>query len=218
MKLKAPATLPNTPAIVTGTKEKPLAGRHICLDAGHGGVEEPGAVFEFGDGRLLREADVTLDVTRALRAWLIADGATVTMTRTTDTYLGLDERAAICNASGADITVSMHLNGFRDPFHNGALALFLKLIDRRLAERLAAALYAGLSKNAPSGRFLNYGAQEFDGRVLLRTTMPAVIVEPVFLTNPAEARALLATTAQAESRRNQIVLETYRGIRAYFGQ
>jgi N-acetylmuramoyl-L-alanine amidase len=216
MKLKAPATLADAPA--AATKPGPLSGRRICLDAGHGGVEEPGAVFEFDNGKLLREADVTLDITRSLRAWLVADGAAVTMTRSGDTFLGLDERAAICNISGADITVSMHLNGFRDPVFNGALALFFKMIDRRLADRLAAALQTGLAKNAPAGRFYNFGSQPFEGRVLLRTVMPAVIVEPVFLTNPGEARALLATTAQSDSRRNQIVLETYRGIRAYFAQ
>jgi N-acetylmuramoyl-L-alanine amidase len=219
MKLKAPATLAGaTVAAAVAAKPGPLSGKRICLDAGHGGVEEPGAVFEFDDGRLLREADVTLDITRSLRAWLVADGASVTMTRSGDTFLGLDERAAICNISGADITVSMHLNGFRDPAFNGALALFFKMIDRKLADRLAAALQAGLAKHAPAGRFYPFGSQEFEGRVLLRTTMPAVIVEPVFLTHPGEARALLATTAQSNSRRNQIVLETYRGIRAYFGQ
>lgn len=216
MKLKAPATLADAP--VAAAKPGPLSGRRICLDAGHGGVEESGAAFEFDDGRVLREADVTLDITRSLRAWLVADGASVTMTRTGDSFLGLDERAAICNVAAADIAVSMHLNGFRDPVYNGALALFFKMIDKRLAEKLAVVLQNGLIRSAPAGRFTNFGAQPFEGRVLLRTVMPAVIVEPVFLTNPGEARALLATTAQSDSRRSQIVLETYRGIRAYFAQ
>jgi len=122
----------------------------------------------------------------------------------------------VCNAAGADIAVSIHLNSVSSPAYNGALALFFKLIDRRLAERLAVALQTGLSRNAPGNPFTNFGAQYFEGRVLLRTTMPAVIVEPVFLSNPGEARALLALTSQANSRRNQIVLETYRGIRSYF--
>lgn len=193
-----------------------LGGRRICLDPGHGGREESGAVFDFGDGRLLREADVTLDLARTLSAWLQADGATVTMTRTADTYLGLNERATICNAAAADIAVSLHLNGIDNPAWNGAMALFFKAVDRRLAERLAGTLHLGLSRNAPGQPFTDFGAQRFDGRMLLRTTMPAVIVEPVFLTNPGEARALLAPTSQPNSRRNQIVLETYRGIRMYF--
>lgn len=218
MKLTVPAAPPAVTAGPGAAAAGPLAGRRICLDPGHGGAEEPGAVFDFGDGKVLREADVTLDVARTLRGWLLADGAAVTLTRTSDVYLGLDERAAVCNAAGADIVVSIHLNGGSNPAWNGALALFFKSIDQRLAERLAVALQAGLARNAPGLPFTAYGAQPFEGRVLLRTTMPAVIVEPVFLTNPAEARALLAPTVQGNSRRNQIVLETYRGIRMYFGQ
>jgi N-acetylmuramoyl-L-alanine amidase len=212
--LTLPPALPLAVAVPTG--KGPLAGRRICLDPGHGGIVEPGAVFDFGDGRVLREADVVLDIARTLRAWLQADGAAVTLTRTEDRYLTLDERAAICNSAGADIAVSLHLNGGDDPAWNGALTLFAKLIDRRLAEVLAVALQNGLARTAPGRPFYAFGARPFDGHVLLRTFMPAVIVEPVFLTNPAEARALLAPTSQPDSRRNQIVLETYRGIRMYF--
>lgn len=212
--LTLPPVLPLAVAVPAG--KGPLAGRRICLDPGHGGAIEPGAVFDFGDGRVLREADVVLDIARTLRAWLQADGAAVTLTRTEDRYLTLDERAAICNSAGADIAVSLHLNGGDDPAWNGALTLFAKLIDRRLAEVLAVALQNGLARTAPGRPFYAFGARPFDGHVLLRTFMPAVIVEPVFLTNPAEARALLAPTSQPDSRRNQIVLETYRGIRMYF--
>ncbi len=212
--LTLPAALPLAVAAPTG--KGPLAGRRICLDPGHGGAIEPGAVFDFGDGRVLREADVVLDIARTLRAWLQADGASVTLTRGEDRYLSLDERAAICNSAGADIAVSLHLNGGDDPAWNGALTLFAKLVDRRLAEVLAVALQNGLGRTAPGRPFYAFGARPFDGHVLLRTFMPAVIVEPVFLTNPAEARALLAPTSQPDSRRNQIVLETYRGIRMYF--
>ncbi len=212
--LTLPAALPL--AVAAPTSKGPLAGRRICLDPGHGGAVEPGAVFDFGDGRVLREADVVLDIARTLRAWLQADGADVTLTRTEDRYLALDERAVICNSAGADIAVSLHLNGGDDPAWNGALTLFAKLIDRRLAEVLAVALQNGLARTAPGRPFYAFGARPFDGHVLLRTFMPAVIVEPVFLTNPAEARALFAPTSQPDSRRNQIVLETYRGIRMYF--
>lgn len=198
------------PAAASGS----LSGRRICLDPGHGG-DESGAAFTYGDGRVLREADVVLDIALTLRGWLRGEGAIVTMTRTTDANVGLDERAAICNAAGADIALSMHLNGGGTPQWNGAAALFAKPIDRRLAESLAGTFQSGLGANAPGTPFTAYGAFQFDGRVLLKTKMPAVIAEPVFLTNPGEARALLAPTAEP-NRRYQILLETYRGLRQYF--
>ena len=216
MTIVAPTTPPGGAArAVSG---RPLAGRRICLDPGHGGVEEPGAVYDFGNGSILREADAVLDITRTLRAWLEADGAIVAMTRAGDTFLDLDGRAALCNNFGAEITVSMHLNGGVNTSWNGALTLFFKAMDRRLAERIVAALQGGLAPSAPGPRFTAYGAQAFEGRVLLRTVMPAVIVEPVFLSYPAEALALRAPTSQPGSRRHQIVTETYRGLRMYFSE
>ncbi|MFN8557945.1 MAG: N-acetylmuramoyl-L-alanine amidase [Dehalococcoidia bacterium] len=195
-----------------------LAGRRVCIDAGHGGAEEPGSVFDFGDGRILRESDVTLDIARTVRGYLQADGAAVTMTRTGDAYLALEDRAALCNAAGADIAVSIHLNGGTSPSWNGALTLFFKSVDKRLADRMIMALQSGLEASAPSRPFTAYGAQPFEGRVLIGAAMPAVIVEPVFLSNPAEAQALLAPTSQQNGRRAKIALEIYRGIRLYFGQ
>jgi N-acetylmuramoyl-L-alanine amidase len=217
-RLTVPASPPALPAGTASAPAAggPLAGRRICLDAGHGGAAEPGSVFDFGDGKILREADVTLDIVRTLRAWLQADGATVILTRNDDSFVELSARAATCNAAAADIAVSIHNNGGPNPAWNGALTLFAKAIDRRLAEALIATLQPGLSKNAPSRPFTAYGAQPFEGAVLLQTVMPAVIVEPVFISNPFEAQALMAPTGVANSRRNQIVLETYRGIRAYF--
>lgn len=221
IKLNAPLTAPSAgaapaPRVTPGGRS--LAGKKVCLDPGHGGVIEPGAAFAFGEGRFLREADVTLDIARTLSAWLEADGAIVNLTRGKDLFMELETRAALCNMAGADIAVSIHLNGLDNPAWNGALALFYKAIDRRLAENLAVALHTGLAKSAPSGNFTAFGAQPFKGSVLMNTMMPAVIVEPVFLTNPAEARALLRPITEPESRRNQIVLEIYRGIRLYFAQ
>ncbi|RIK52702.1 MAG: hypothetical protein DCC57_09520, partial [Chloroflexi bacterium] len=218
MKLALPAAAGarSSPPPAPASPGRSLAGQRICLDPGHGGKSEPGAAYTFPSREVLREADVTLDIATTLRAWLQADGAVVTMTRTTDTFVPLIDRAAICNMAGAAIMVSVHLNADKSTAWDGAMALFGKVVDRRLAETLNAALQLGLGRNAPSAPFTAFGAQQFDGAVLLNTLMPAVIVEPVFITNPGEAQALIAPTAQATSRRNQIVLETYRGIRMYF--
>ncbi len=210
-----PGSAPRSGSAAAAASSGPLAGKRICLDPGHGGNPEPGATYSFSDGKVLREAEVTLDISKTLRAWLEADGAQVTITRNSDLFLSLESRAYLCNNAGADIALSIHMNGGDDPNWNGALTLFFKEIDKRLAETVATALHVGLAKSAP-GMFFNYGARSFSGTFLSGTTMPAIIVEPVFITNPDEARALLAPTAVPTSRRNQIVLEIYRGVRMYF--
>jgi N-acetylmuramoyl-L-alanine amidase len=208
-----PRTLPSPAAQPAARAGGPLAGRHICLDPGHGG-DESGAAFRFDGGRTLREADVTLDMSLLLAQRLRSQGATVTLTRQTDIDIGLAERAARCNAAGAELAISVHLNGVKERSVNGALALYAKPVERPLADVMARLMQSGLF-GAAGGSAIDFGARSFPGHVLLSTSMPAVIVEPSFLTNPAEAQALLTPAAQAGSRRAQIVREVERGILAY---
>lgn len=86
----------------------------VVLDPGHGGTATVGgsspnnATGPSG----LREKTVTLDIAKRVRPLLAADGITVKMTRTTDVNLGLQARAAIAKAAGADAFVAIHFNGF----------------------------------------------------------------------------------------------------------
>jgi N-acetylmuramoyl-L-alanine amidase len=200
-------------AAIGGTQSGALAGKHVCIDPGHGGIDS-GAAFVFPDGRTLREADVVLDVSLALAARLRAQGVTVTLTRQRDLALDLSDRAYLCNSAGAHIAVSVHLNGVDNSAVNGALALHGKPADQPLATVMAGVLQSGLfgSDRADATAF---GARPFEGRVLLYTKMPAVIAEPSFLTNPLEARALLTPASDPTSRRAQIARELERGIVAY---
>jgi len=200
-------------ATVGGTQSGTLAGKHVCIDPGHGGID-PGAAHVFPDGRTLREADVVLDISTALASRLRAQGSAVTLTRQRDLTLDLADRAAICNATGAQVTVSVHLNGVDNAAVNGALALHGKPADRALATVMAGVMQSGLFGGARADA-TDFGARHFEGRVLLYTRMPAVIAEPSFLTNPLEARALLAPASDPTSRRSQIARELERGIVAY---
>jgi N-acetylmuramoyl-L-alanine amidase len=214
--LTLPATLTTgagRSAAVGGAQSGALAGKHVCIDPGHGGVD-PGAAHVFPDGRTLREADVALDISLALAARLRTQGATVTLTRQRDLTLDLADRAYICNAAGAEIAVSVHLNGVDNSAINGALALHGKPADRALATVMAGVLQSGLFGGGRADA-TDFGARHYEGRVLLYTRMPAVIAEPSFLTNPLEARALLAPASDATGRRAQIARELERGIVAY---
>lgn len=214
--LTLPASLQSSAgrsAGVGGTSRGSLAGSSVCIDPGHGGAD-PGTAYVFDDGRTLREADVALDMSLALAQRLRAQGVDVTLTRQSDLTLDLSNRAYLCNISGADIAISVHLNGVENRAVNGALALHGKASDKPLAETMAGVMQSGLFGSARADA-IDFGARHFGARVLLYTTMPAVLVEPAFLTNPVEARSLLAPTSDPTSRRAQIVRELERGIVAY---
>ena len=193
--------------------DQPLEGKTVCIDPGHGG-NESGAVYQKRgpNGWTLREKEINLDVAQDLGAKLVAAGAEVTMTRKDNiTTVSLGERVDICNDSGADITVSLHTNSTRSPRWDGSLTLMSKNEDGPLAGALQLAMYNGL-KDGWEGRFTDYGFNVDDWYVPKNTTMPAVILEPVFLSNPDEAEAL----KPANGRRGDIVRAEYEGIVAYF--
>jgi len=84
----------------------------ICIDPGHGG-SDPGAV---GSGQ--QEKINVLNTALKFRNWMNADtndgggGASwvVIMTRTTDVFVGLSNRASFANSNGAERFTSIHNN------------------------------------------------------------------------------------------------------------
>ena len=115
--------------------------RTIVVDAGHGGTDE-GA--HGPDGTL--EKNVTLGVARRLRAALEARlGARVILTRTGDTVVPIDERAAVANNNKADLFISLHANSSRSSARRGAEVFHLSIAEygaeaREVAEREAPVL------------------------------------------------------------------------------
>jgi N-acetylmuramoyl-L-alanine amidase len=105
----APAKTAPVTALATASDQR-LPARtgkmRIVLDAGHGGWDL-GTVGRQG----LLEKDLVLDVTQRLGKLLqVRLGAEVMFTRTSDTYLPLDQRADFANQAQADLFVSVHAN------------------------------------------------------------------------------------------------------------
>src|SRR5690606_11569399 len=70
--------------------------KKICIDPGHGG-KDPGALGPRG----LKEKDVVLAVAKTM-AEILKGKVEVLLTRSTDVFLELTERARIANAAKAD--------------------------------------------------------------------------------------------------------------------
>lgn len=107
MDSRAASALTPIPARPEDEQLRAKTGRlRIALDAGHGGWDL-GTVGRNG----LQEKDLVLDVARRLGKLLQARLASeVIFTRTSDTYLPLDERADFANQAQADLFVSVHAN------------------------------------------------------------------------------------------------------------
>lgn len=79
--------------------------RRVVIDAGHGG-HDFGAQSRGG----AREKDIVLQVARMVRGELEKCGIEVIMTRNSDVFIPLSERARVANQNHADFFVSIHAN------------------------------------------------------------------------------------------------------------
>ncbi len=106
----------------------------VVLDPGHGG-NDPGATGPSG----LREKDVTLDIAHRAAPLLARElGISTLLTRDTDAYVALDERAARANAFAADLLISIHCNASEDGGGKGVMSFVLDGSRDALSARIAA--------------------------------------------------------------------------------
>jgi N-acetylmuramoyl-L-alanine amidase len=162
----------------------------VAIDAGHGGSPDnahPAQLFDPGSiaGNGLVEKDLTLDVARRLKARLEAEKVKVVMTRSTDQYVGIEDRMATATRAGANLFVSIHFNFFQDPTIGGSLILYPHESDKAFAQLMSDSLAAKL------GRYgIGNGGLMQRSTLWIHATMPTVTVEAAYLTNKNEAEQL----------------------------
>lgn len=171
----------------------------IYIDQGHNPVN-PNAGAE-GNG--LREQDIVYRIGVELGALLEDNGNfEVRLSRPTpETQLGssntssLRARTDAANSWGADYFISLHTNASTITSATGSEALVYS--SPSAASRLGEAILIGL--NGATG-LRNRGVFERPGLYVLRkTTMPAVLLELGFITNPNDA-ALMSGDPEAFAR------------------
>lgn len=158
----------------------------IALDAGHGGND--GGTYS-GD---ILEKDITLAVTEYMKELLEQRGATVIMTRTTDEYISLDERANMANQSAAELFVSIHCNSYEDDASIKGLECYYQKDSaegKKLAENITGALEV-------RGSIESRGAKPENYYVLKHTRIPAVLIELGYLSNRSECQQLVSEEYQ----------------------
>lgn len=156
-----------------------IQDRLVVIDPGHGG-EDAGDVGAMG----LAEADVCWSIATTVAELLLAAGARVRFTRTEPDDPDASERARRANDLGADLLVSLHLNANEEPTAEGASVYHFG--SSRLGAALADAIQSRLV--ALGAKDCRVHARSF--AILKETSMPAVLIEPAFITNPDEEKRL----------------------------
>lgn len=134
------STIPQAGALA---KQLALGVRKIIIDPGHGG-NDPGAMAPKG----VREKDISLAIAKRLAQSIRKrTGCEVALTRSSDTYLHLEERTAIANTQKADLFISLHLNSSPAREAKGIETYFLNLATDESAIAVAARENATSTKN-----------------------------------------------------------------------
>ena len=151
----------------------------VVLDPGHGG-DDAGTRSSAG----LSEADVVWDLAVRVADRLAGMGARVRFTRTEAECPDASERARRANEVQGDVFLSLHLNEHDESTAEGSSTYYFHTSGAGRA--LAEAIQEGLVELGV--RDCRSHARSYT--VLRETRMPAVLVEPVFVTNPDEAKRL----------------------------
>ncbi|MBQ8698006.1 MAG: N-acetylmuramoyl-L-alanine amidase [Schwartzia sp.] len=188
-----------------------LKGRTIVIDPGHGGTDT-GAVGVGG----LREKDITLEVSRKVKAILAHSGVKVVMTREDDrdvygpTATDAQELQARVDygsfTPNVDVFVSIHCNAFTSASSNGTATYYYPKtwLDALLAQNLQDAM-------VEHGDRRDRGIHEARFYVCRNSMMPAALVELAFITNYVEGY-LLAD----EDFQNEMAQGIAEGLANYF--
>jgi N-acetylmuramoyl-L-alanine amidase len=192
----------------------------IVLDPGHGGAD-PGTQH-YG----LVEKVLTLDIAQRLKTLLVAQGWTVRMTRESDVdpvsaenvakmradgkpnpddRAYLQTRCDVANNAGARLFISIHVNSAPVESARGTTVYWYKPQDAPFAQ--------AIEKNViPLAGTQDDGTRHENFYVVRHTSMPAVLIETAFATNPGDV-ALLRQPSFLQNVAQGIA----NGVKAYAG-
>lgn len=163
----------------------PLFGRVIFVDPGHGG-RDPGTSY----GRI-EEKDIVLEISKILRDDLMKKGAIVYMTRETDDDLSskwddrkkrgdLYRRILMYKEKNAELYLSIHINYYSDTSESGAEVLYNSINPEN--KKFGTILMNNFKTSLGTKRRL----KTTDLYMYRNTTVPGVLIECGFLSNPNE--------------------------------
>jgi N-acetylmuramoyl-L-alanine amidase len=169
-----------------------LVGKTIVIDPGHGGGDDAGVVVPEGPLRWT-EADLVFDLAARLEGRLAAAGMRVHLTRGPHPAQSMTgaERAMLANSLGADLLISLHLDGQENEaadgvatYHYGTGSGLSSTVGERLANLVQREIVVRTGL-----RDCRIHAKTWE--LLRLTQMPAVRVDLGYLTSPADRDRLV---------------------------
>lgn len=190
-------------------KTLPLLGIVITIDPGHGG-RDPGTMYNS-----IKEKDLNLEISKALEKELTKNGAIVYMIRTSDIDLSsiydskkkrgdLYRRLLKIKENKSNLYLSIHINWYQNSTHKGAEVLYNSINKNN--KILAEAIINEFKTNQKSKREI----KKTNLYMYKNITIPGVLIETGYLSNPTERRLL-----QSESYQKELAKSITNGVKNY---
>ena len=155
---------------------------HVVIDAGHGGKD--GGSKWYG----VTEKNLTLDLAKRIKAVLEEKGVSTTLTRSTDVFVELVDRAEVANKKPESLFVSVHFNAHRDRSIQGIETFYYP--GSAEGRVLATYIQSELGRRIKTR---NRGVKPSRLKVLQKTKGTAVLVECGFISNRWECQRCAST-------------------------
>ena len=224
----SPSAAGSPGGFVSPDPARPLTGKVVGIDPGHNGGNfgDPAAISQLiWNGRETETCDTTGTATASgytearfnftvatyLRKDLEQDGATVVLTRHSNTGVGpcVTTRAAILNRAHSDVAIDIHADG--GPQWGRGFTVLEPVADGPNDKVIAASTRFGSEVRAAMLRYTTMPPSDYYGTagVILRddlaglnlTTVPKILIECGNMPNPTDAALLTSTAFQRELAR-----------------
>ncbi|MGM9974675.1 MAG: N-acetylmuramoyl-L-alanine amidase [Clostridiaceae bacterium] len=182
--------LDSTELIILAAKKDNPYDHTVTIDPGHGGADV-GA--NYGD---LYEKNVNLKIAQFMKMGLIYEGKRVIMTREDDNVLHndvewLDVITNKANSSKSDAFVSIHINSFDKSEEPNGLSTYYYTKSHEAQAEDRVLLAETIQNNIiTSDGWKDMGVKEESFEVIRDTTMPSVLIECGFMSNPEDRKRL----------------------------
>jgi len=204
---------------VIKTNATPITNKTVILDAGHG-LPDEGAVGFTGT----TEQAINLEIVLKLQKLIEQSGSKVILTRSDENGIysadstsirnkkisDIKNREYIVDNSNADIFISIHLNKYQDSKYSGWQTFYQSKIDN--SKLLATSIQNELNNNINNDN--KRVPMAIKGVYLMEhISIPGVVVECGFISNPNEEELL-----KQETHQSKLAWGIYTGVQKYFQQ
>ncbi|WP_088340783.1 N-acetylmuramoyl-L-alanine amidase family protein [Robiginitalea sediminis] len=158
----------------------------IVIDVSHGGLDSGIAANSY------KEKDITLEIANKIKALNESSNMEIILTRETDEFLSIHERAEQINELNPDFVISLHVNSAADKERMGK-EIFVsdKNIQKDKSGDLAIRLFYDFNDS-------NVQIKKADFHLLENVKHPTVLIELGYLTNNNDLELLTSEKGQME--------------------